>query len=148
MEISFKGPVMPIDPYSQLAFVEILNIISDIQSQLIRHDPLFNEVKGKDARHFHSDQPSFIVFVWVLQHLTGTDRTVLRTIGFDVGNGARLPAPSVIYEQFRIDAEHPVKQIFILDRHPGDIAHSVHPGGFQFVCISFADSPKVGQRSM
>ena len=23
MEISFKGPVMPIDPYSQLAFVEI-----------------------------------------------------------------------------------------------------------------------------
>ena len=27
MEISFKGPVMPIDPYSQLAFVEILNII-------------------------------------------------------------------------------------------------------------------------
>ena len=27
MEINFKGPVMPIDPYSQLAFVEILNII-------------------------------------------------------------------------------------------------------------------------
>lgn len=27
MEISFKGPVMPIDPYSQLTFVEILNII-------------------------------------------------------------------------------------------------------------------------
>ena len=27
MEISFKGPVMPIDPYWQLAFVEILNII-------------------------------------------------------------------------------------------------------------------------
>ena len=27
MEISFKGPVMPIAPYSQLAFVEILNII-------------------------------------------------------------------------------------------------------------------------
>ena len=25
MEINFKGPVMPIDPYSQLAFVEILN---------------------------------------------------------------------------------------------------------------------------
>ena len=25
MEISFKGPVMPIDPYSQLAFVEILS---------------------------------------------------------------------------------------------------------------------------
>ena len=27
MEINFKGPVMPIDPYSQLAFVEILNIL-------------------------------------------------------------------------------------------------------------------------
>ena len=45
-----------------------------------------------------------------------------------IGNGARLPAPSVIYEQFCIDAEHPVKQILILNRHPGNIAHSVHPG--------------------
>ena len=27
MEINFKGPVMPVDPYSQMAFVEILNIL-------------------------------------------------------------------------------------------------------------------------
>ena len=27
MRIDFKNPVMPVDPYSQLAFVEILNII-------------------------------------------------------------------------------------------------------------------------
>ena len=27
MRINFKNPVMPVDPYSQLAFVEILNII-------------------------------------------------------------------------------------------------------------------------
>ena len=27
MEINFKGPVIPVDPYSQMAFVEILNIL-------------------------------------------------------------------------------------------------------------------------
>ena len=27
MEINFKGPVMPVAPYSQMAFVEILNIL-------------------------------------------------------------------------------------------------------------------------
>ena len=43
MEINFKGPVMPVDPYSQMAFVEILNIlltarhIVDVNRFLILH---------------------------------------------------------------------------------------------------------------
>ena len=54
MEISFKGPVMPIDPYSQLAFVEILNIIliakhiMDVNRYLIARNvnPLFGSLSG------------------------------------------------------------------------------------------------------
>ena len=49
MEINFKGPVMPVDPYSQMAFVEILNIlltaghIVDVNRFLINRNanPLF-----------------------------------------------------------------------------------------------------------
>ena len=54
MEISFKGPVMPIDPYSQLAFVEILNIIliakhiMDVNRYLIARNvnPQFGSLSG------------------------------------------------------------------------------------------------------
>ena len=54
MEISFKGPVMPIDPCSQLAFVEILNIIliakhiMDVNRYLIARNvnPQFGSLSG------------------------------------------------------------------------------------------------------
>ena len=54
MEINFKGPVMPIDPYSQLAFVEILNIIliakhiMDVNRYLIARNvnPQFGSLSG------------------------------------------------------------------------------------------------------
>ena len=54
MELNFKGPVMPIDPYSQLAFVEILNIIliakhiMDVNRYLIARNvnPLFGSLSG------------------------------------------------------------------------------------------------------
>ena len=54
MEINFKGPVMPIDPYSQLAFVEILNIlltaghIVDVNRFLISRNvnPLFGSLSA------------------------------------------------------------------------------------------------------
>ena len=54
MEINFKGPVMPVDPYSQMAFVEILNIlltaghIVDANRVLINRNanPLFGSLSG------------------------------------------------------------------------------------------------------
>ncbi len=54
MEIDFKGPVMPIDPYSQLAFVEILNImliarhIMDVNRYLMARNvnPQFGSLSG------------------------------------------------------------------------------------------------------
>lgn len=54
MKLNFKGPVMPIDPYSQLAFVEILNIvliarnIVDVNRMLIARNanPQFGSLSG------------------------------------------------------------------------------------------------------
>ena len=54
MEINFKGPVMPVDPYSQMAFVEILNIlltarhIVDVNRFLINRNtnPQFGSLSG------------------------------------------------------------------------------------------------------
>ena len=63
MEINFKGPVMPIDPYSQLAFVEILNIIliakhiMDVNKYLIARNvnPLFGSLSGYFRWSFAGD---------------------------------------------------------------------------------------------
>lgn len=54
MKLNFKGPVMPIDPYVQLAFVEILNIILiargivDVNRMLISRNanPRFGSLSG------------------------------------------------------------------------------------------------------
>lgn len=59
MEINFKGPVMPVDPYSQMAFVEILNIlltaghIVDVNRFLINRNanPLFGSLSGYFRGH-------------------------------------------------------------------------------------------------
>ena len=64
MEISFKGPVMPIDPYSQLAFVEILNIIliakhiMDVNRYLIARNvnPQFGSLSGYFRWSFANDR--------------------------------------------------------------------------------------------
>lgn len=64
MEINIKGPVMPIDPYSQLAFVEILNIILtaghivDVNRFLIRRNvnPRFGSLSGYFRWSFAEDR--------------------------------------------------------------------------------------------
>ena len=127
---------------------QIGGVISHGQDQLIGYEMFFHEIEHQLVGHLAGDQFSFDKFIRLLQNLTGTDAVALRFVCLDLRDGDRLPAPSVIDEQFSVDAEHPVKQIFIFDRHPGDIAHSVHPCGFQFAGISFADSPKVCKRSV
>ncbi len=60
MEINFKGPVMPVDPYSQMAFVEILNIlltaghIVDVNRFLIKRMPIRYSARCQDISDGHS----------------------------------------------------------------------------------------------
>ena len=64
MRINFKGPVMPVDPYSQLAFVEILNIILaarnivDVNRLLINRNvnPKFGSLSGYFRWSFAEDR--------------------------------------------------------------------------------------------
>ena len=64
MRINFKGPVMPVDPYSQLAFVEILNIIlaarniADVNRLLINRNvnPKFGSLSGYFRGSFAGDR--------------------------------------------------------------------------------------------
>ena len=65
MEINFKGPVMPVDPYSQMAFVEILNIlltarhIVDVNRFLINRNtnPQFGSLSGYFRWSFSGNSP-------------------------------------------------------------------------------------------
>ena len=54
MEINFKGPVMPIDPYSQLAFVEILNVNRFLINRNV--NPQFGSLSGYFRWSFAGDR--------------------------------------------------------------------------------------------
>lgn len=64
MEINFNGPVIPVDAYSQMAFVEILNIlltaghIVDVNRLLIKRNasPQFGSLSGYFRWSFAGDR--------------------------------------------------------------------------------------------
>ena len=83
MEINFKGPVMPIDPYSQLVFVEILNIIliakhiMDVNRYLIDRNvnPLFGSLSGYFRWSFANDRFT----LWQRRQFCGRNRKSVAT---------------------------------------------------------------------
>ncbi len=49
-----------------------------------------------------------------LQHLAGAEAVCFRLISLDISNGAWFKAPCVVNQQFCIDAEHFVEQVFVI----------------------------------
>ena len=68
------------------------------------------------------------------------------TAGHETSRFYRLPAPGMVDQEFRVDAEGPVKDVLAFLGHPGDIAHRVHTHRFQPRGIPVSHAPEVGQR--
>ena len=70
----------------------------------------------------------------------------------DVRNRTRLPAPGVVNEQLRLNAERFIQQLFVIEipafpeRAAGDIAHRMQPQRFQPPRRSRADAPEIRER--
>lgn len=77
---------------------------------------------------------------------------LLRPVGLDVCYRTRFPPPGVINQQFRIDAEKPVQEIFIMEiprtseGAARDISHGKEPVLLQSGGISLSDPPEIRQR--
>ena len=132
MSILWSLPAIAIGFYragislSAFRISQIHDVICYCQHQLICHNALLNQIQRHDISHLTDDQLGHFIFIWLLQHLTGADAAVFRTIALYICNGAWFPSPGMIDQKLSIDAKHPIEQILVFDRHPGDIAHCVH----------------------
>ena len=76
---------------------------------------------------FRPSSPLFVLqplsIIGTLEYLTGAKGMACRTIVFDIGQGTGFNAPSVIYENFHVDAEIPVEGFLIGEGTRGNISH-------------------------
>ena len=116
-----------------------------MQDHLVRHQFLLHQVQHQQVRHFADDDASFLETVRAHQHLPA-GKTVRRgPVGLDCRDGAGLPAPGVVDEEFRIDTEKPVQDFLSLQGAPRHVAHRVHPVRLQPGGDAPADPPEVRQ---
>lgn len=80
--------------------------------------------------------------------MTTGERVGLWTVVFDVAHGGGFNAPEVVDEEFGVNAEEFIKEVFVLQGDAGESAE----GGEVVFCELFgslmADAPKVGEGSM
>ena len=132
--------------------LQVVNIIANSQHDLICDQLFFHQIHCQLFCHFPDYDLGLHKIRGAMQYLAGADTVSLRSIGFDQVHGHRLIPPGMIDQKLRIDAEHPVQQIFVIvisqssDRASGHIAHGKHSGGFQLLAVSGADSPEIRQR--
>ena len=84
---------------------QILDVIAHGQHNLIRQQPLVHQIQHQGIRHLPGHQLGLLKIVGVLQHLAGADGIGFGPVGLDVRHGAAFPAPGVVNQQLRVDAE-------------------------------------------
>ena len=102
---------------------KVFNVIPHRQCQLVGNQPLAHQIQGQGVCHLPDHQPGFGKVVWALENLPGDDALILWPVGFHIGQGAGLPAPCVIDEQFGVDPEQLVEQVFVVVYASGSSIH-------------------------
>ena len=121
-------------------------IITYGQHQLVCHQTLRNQVECHSFCHFLYHHTGFLECVRLLQHLSAAEGVGLRTICLYRLHRTRFPSPSMVYQQFGIHAKEPVKQSFVLYRHPGQLTHRVNTIDCQFLSDSTSYTPELRDR--
>ena len=133
---------------------QIFYIVANCQHDLVSNQSLVHQIQHEKINHLSNNQSCFLKVIGTMQHLPGADAITFRLILLHFRNRAWLPAPSMIYQQFGIDTEQLVKQIFIViiirfsHRTTSNIAHCKQTDFFQFLSVSPTNSPKVGERTV
>ena len=89
---------------------------------------------------------SFLVLIWSWEHLTVTEAVTVTLIGLDVCHCDRFNAPSMINQDFSVDAEGFIEVFFIPLCPSCDIAHCEHVRLLEQSGFPVADLPEVGER--
>ena len=104
--------------------------------------------------HLAHHEARFLEGVGAMQHLSRAEGAGLGTIGLDVGYGAGLPAPGMVYEQLGIHPEQVVEQVFVLagvtcaERATRDVSHRAQTRLVELAGRRAAHTPEVGKGTM
>ena len=137
---------------SALRIRQILYIVSHRQHQLIGHQSFIHQIQRQQIGHLPDHHPGFFIFVRILQHLTGDYTVVLRLVRLNLRDRTGLPAPGVIDQKLRIDAEHFIKKLFVVVivwlsyGTAGDITHGIHALLLKLSGIAGPYPPEIRQR--
>ena len=127
---------------------QALDIIANSQHHLVCHHAFRHQIECHAFSHLLYHHTRLLEVVRFLQHLPTTKRVSLRPIRLHGLDGARLPAPGMVYQQFGIDAKEPVEQFLIMNRHARNLPHRFHAMQRQFVGNTLAHPPELGDGSI
>ena len=134
---------------ARLAAADIFHIIADMKDDLVRAEALADEVEGELVRHFPNDQEALVGGVGGGENLALTEALGLGLVGLAVRNLRGFPAPGVVDQKLRVDAEEAVEELLVVDggggahRTAGDVAHGGHAVLGELARGSAADAPEV-----
>ena len=113
-------PAVAVGFYLPMIFIpvfwilQVIYIVSDSKHNLVRYESFTHQIKRQGICHLMHDQPCFLEGIGTLEHLTGPYTLAFRFICLNIGNGAWLPSPGMVDQEFRIDTKQFIQQIFII----------------------------------
>ena len=102
--------------YLVITVLCVLNIVTNSQNELIANQSFVHKLKYEQFRHFTNNQLCFFKIIRVLEYLSLTDGVVFGLIEFYVSYRARLPSPSMIYQQLDIHTDSQVLKCCLIYR--------------------------------
>ena len=116
------------------------------QDHLFRYDLFPHQVQHQRFRHLPDDQLRLVRGIGLHEHLSGADAVRFRFVGLDVRHSCRFPAPGVIDEKLRVDAQGVVQRVLVGGAQPGHVPHGEAAQVFQPLRDAPAHAPEVRQR--
>lgn len=121
-------------------------IVFDMKSEMRSEIGFFDEVERKAFGHFFDDGAGFGIRVGVSEDLGRTETFSARLMMLDVGNIDTFIAPSVINEEFGIDAKKLVKEFGMIERATSDVTHGKKITSSETFGVAATNAPKICDR--
>ena len=96
-----------IDVYrtSILSAVTVFPVIAYIQCQAIRYQTFIRQLEYQAVCHLHDNDSGFVIWVRAGEYLSLGDTVGAGFVGFDFFHAAGFQTPSMVNQQFSINAE-------------------------------------------
>ena len=90
---------------SPVGIVQILNIITNCQHDLVRYKLLIHQIQNHLIRHLFYDQFCFFKIIRTMKYLSGANTVHFRFVGLNHFHGTGFIPPGMVDQQLCINAK-------------------------------------------